>query len=451
MVEHPPLYYWLEGGVISFPGVSSLGWDLQIWLMRLVSVFVVIPIPVLCWAATRRLVRTLSSCITGGAASRYALLGAAVPLTIPNLIRDSSSVDNDSLLFLTTSVVLYGISRVLTGDLGLKTAWLISVALAAALWTKGFALALPPIVLVAYVVGALRTGQGRAILYSLWRSVLVLAAGCVVGGLWWLRNLIDYHTLQPDGFGPFKAVIRGYVDNRGTVEKFFFPFLDQFVMRIWGEIGLADLPSPGPVLVYGWFTVVTVAIVSALCLRSRIGSRRSAAVMALVPVAYLGIDIDGSYSDFHKWSHDGIQAAQGRYIYGGVVAFGALFTLGCYKFLRPRLHARIPLIVVAGAVVTNGVAWWLLLRSWYQSASDQAYVGGTVDGLRTLFRWSPLPEGVTVLLILVAPILASVGALVSLSMDLRHRPAGTMVGVRSEFSAGRETVAAPPHHDPGKG
>jgi hypothetical protein len=220
-------------------------------------------------------------------------------------------------------------------------------------------------------------------------------------------------------------------------------------MRIWGEIGLADLPSPGPVLVYGWFTVAALAVVAALCLRSGFGSRRSAAVMALVPAAYVAIDAEGSYSDFHKWSHDGIQAAQGRYIYGGIVALAALFALGCYKLLRPRLHGRMPILVVAGAIVTNAIAWWLLLRSWYQAPSDQAYVGGTVDGLRTLLRWSPVSEAVTVLLVLALPFLAAVGALATLTIDLGHRAGGIMLPRRAGLPPEREVVTAVPHTDPG--
>ena len=419
MVQHPPLYYWADAVVLRLPGVSNLAWDQQIWLMRLLSVAFMLPIPVLCWATAKRLMASSLGGLPAALASRYAVVAALLPLTVPNLIRDGASVDNDTLLILATSIVIYGLARVMTGDLGLKTAALIATVTAAALWTKGFALALPPIIAVAYVWGALRAGHDRSTLgRTLIRPASVLLAGFVIGSIWWIRNLVDYHALQPNGWGAYYSVIRGTPDNHGTLIRFLPPFMDQFAMRIWGEVGIPDTPSPGPLIIYGWLALAVVGCVSAVLVKGRTGNRRSLALLALVPAAYFAIEISGSYSTFRKWSTHGPIAVQGRYIYGGVVAGAALTALGWHKLIRPRLYPRLALIVCAGAVATNFTVWLLILRSWYAPSGDDGLLSGTRAGLHSLLRWSPVPEPVTVLLVLIAP---AVTGVLSVAVLAGHR------------------------------
>ena len=175
MVQHPPLYYWAEAVVLRLPGVSHLAWDLQVWLMRLLSVAFLLPVPILCWATARRILTEIHPIDNAPA---LAALAAAVPLTLPNLVRDGSSVSNDSLLILTTSVVLYLACRVMTGDLSRRTSVWMGISLAAALLTKGFALVLPPIILAAYLVGAWRQEPGaRSRWRTLWPALVAPAAG----------------------------------------------------------------------------------------------------------------------------------------------------------------------------------------------------------------------------------------------------------------------------------
>ena len=415
MVQHPPLYYWLDAVVLKVPGVSSLGWDLQIWLMRLVSVVVMLPIPILCWLVASRLMSESSRGIPRAAASRYAVLAAALPLTVPNLIRVGSSVNNDTLLILASSVLLYGLSRVLTGDLGWRTGAGIGTASAVGLWTKGFALAFPVIILAVYSVAFLRLGRTRDNAKKVLEPMAIAAVGCIVGGLWWLRNLIDYHTLQPNGWGTYASVIHGPPDHHGTVVRFVPSFMDQFAMRLWGEVGIPDLPSPGVLIIYGWLALVLIGCIGALLVKGPPSSRLSLAVLSLVPVAYFAIEMEGSYSDFKKWSTHGPDAVQGRYIYGGIAVAGALFAIGWYKLLRPRFHMRLSLLIVAGAILTNAAVWLLILRSWYQPSSNQGYLSGTADGLHSLLRWSPVPSSITILLVVVAPVSTGVASLVAVA------------------------------------
>jgi hypothetical protein len=452
MVEHPPLYYWLEALVLRFPGVSGLAWDLQVWLMRLLSIAFMSPVPLLCWSTARRLLAKPFGRFAPLCASRLAVLAAVCPLSIPNLVRDGSSVDNDTLLIFATSVLLWGLARVVCGDLGLRTAAIVSAALAVALWTKGFALALPPLILVAYLFAPSRYVRGgrvgdsnvayptvpahsspskaeavagwRARVASVRRPVGVCAIGALAGSFWWVRNVIDYGTLQVNGFGTTYALehLYGTPDYKGTLLHFIPPFLDGFALRIWGEVGLPDSPSPGPLVIYGWLFVALVGIVAALAVRSRPGTRRRLAILGLGPLAYFAITFEGSYSAFREWAHDGVRADQGRYIYGGIVVIAVLSAVGWFSLVRPRFHRRLAPIALCGAILTNGATWLLILRSWYQPVGDPSYGSGTEKALGALLRWSPLPVGLTILVVFILPCLAGLVCLAEVWRDTVPRP-----------------------------
>lgn len=425
MDQHPPLYYWVEAVVLILPGVSGLAWDLQVWLMRLVSIVIMAPVPLLCWATARRLLVRPFGRIGEAGASRLAVLAAALPLTVPDLVRDGSSVDNDTLLILSVSVVAWGLARAITGDLRLRTATVVGIALAVGLWTKGFALALPPIILIAYLLGVRGEGVGwRRRIEAAWRPVAVCALGALVGSFWWIRNVIDYHTVQPNGFGAAYTLkyIYGPRDYQGTLPRFVPTFVDEFTARIWGQIGLPDSPSAGPLIVYGWLFVCALGLVAALSVRTVPGTRRRLAVLALVPLAFFALTFQGSYNTFRQWAHDGVRSSSGRYIYPGIVVIGALFAIGWSQILRPRFLGRLPLYVAAGALATNAAVWLLILRSWYGPATDKGFVTGTHHAFGALLRWSPLPDAMTVLLVLALPLAAGAVCLAVLAREARRWP-----------------------------
>jgi 4-amino-4-deoxy-L-arabinose transferase-like glycosyltransferase len=449
MVQHPPLYYWLEAAVLRVPGVSDLAWDLQVWLMRLGSVLMMLPLPVLCWATARRFLigrrpaedrsdnGPSETALPHDRVSRLAVLAAAIPLTIPNLIRDGSSVTNDALLVLTTSVLLYLLSRVLTGDLTRRTAVWVAVTLAAALWTKGLALALPPVVLAAYLVGWWRRPNPASRVRALWPPLAIAAVGGIVGGLWWLRNLVDYGTVQVNGYGAYGRVIYGPPDNRGTLTHFLPVFITQVVMRIWGGIGLLDAPSPGPFVIYGWFFVVLIGLVAAVFIRSGEGGRLRALVLISAPVLTALVVTEGSFSTNERWSTV-VAGAQGRYLYSTVVAVATLATVGWIQLTHRRVHAVFIPVVVVGAVLTNATAWIMILRSWYRPIADAGPIAGMRTATHALLRWSPLPSTVTLLLVILVPAALSLITVVATIRDARqmHRaldhdaePAGVPVSV----------------------
>lgn len=441
MEQHPPLYYWLAAGVLRVPGVSGLAWDVQVWMVRLLSVLLMLPLPALCWGAARRLLS--ADAVVGRSPpetrARLAVLAAVLPLSVPNLIRDGSSVTNDALLILATSVLLYMLCRVVTGDLSRRTALWVAGSLAAALLTKGFALVLPPVVLAAYLVGGWK-GPGR--LRRLAAPLGIAAGGAVVGGLWWLRNLVDYGNVQVNGYGPNGNRLQyGPPNSHGTLGAFIPRFLHDFTDRIWGGIGIPDVPYPGRVLIYGWLVAVTLGVLAAL-VAGRAHARLRAAVLLAATVLTVALVAYGSFGDFVHWTNI-THGTQGRYIYQTLVAVFALATLGWVRVVRARATSILVPVVTAGALATNVDAWVLILRSWYQPvtpappAAHQAAalhrlssaglvpppsVGGLHGAVAGLMRWSPLPTSATVVLVVVLPVVTGVAALAATGWQARSGP-----------------------------
>lgn len=409
LVEHPPLYYWLEALILNIPGMSGLGWDTQVWIMRVLSIILVAPVPFLAWATTLRLRAARKDKALGlGSMDRVALVAAVVPLTIPNLIRDGSSVNNDALVIGATSVILYLLSRVVTGDLSRKTAGVLALFLAVALWTKGLALVLVPIVPIAYLIGSRSVKADQLPWYrGYWRALGIVAIGAAAGLSWWLRNLIDYGAVQPPGLN-FADQIRVYgtPDHQGTLLRFLPTFITEFVERLWGGIGMLDVPTPGPFLVYGWFFFVLVGIGASLFARAERWVRARAILFAGLTVLTFLVIAENSFSANRIWSHV-FAGIQGRYVYQTVVGIAALTAIGWEHLLRPRAwHLTLPFVLV-GAIITNATAWVLILRSWYQPATGLPAVRGLLAALHTLLRISPVPSVVTILLVGVGPLLIS--------------------------------------------
>ena len=405
MVQHPPLYYWLEGGVLGIPGVSGLNWDVQVWLMRLLSVVLVLPVPMLCWSAASRLAarvgpRTRLRDSAVGLVPAVGVLAAVIPLTVSSMVRAGASVNNDALLILTTSVVLERLVAVTLGDLRRRTALVLAVALAAALWSKGFALALVPLVLLGYGVALWR--HRRTVAHS-WTDIGLVATGVAVGCSWWVRNLLLYGAVQPSGAGTgYQQVLYGAPDHTGTLLDFVPQFLGYVVSRLWGGIGLPDEPSLGPVVVYGWFALAALGVVACLVRARR---ARLASWLLLGSVAgTLAIAGFGSYETYSAWSAQ-VVGTSGRYLYPTVVAVAAMAALGWHLVLRPRVMRFLVPVVAVGAVATNAVTWLFVVRYWY--GPDGEGWQQILDSVRVFLTWSPLPEWATVFVVVVVPVVTS--------------------------------------------
>jgi hypothetical protein len=358
----------------------------------------VAPVPLLCWATARRL--------TGN--DTVAVLAAVVPVTMPGLTRLAGSVNNDNLLILLGSVLLYLLARVVTGDLSVRTGIWVGLTAALALLTKGFALAFPPVIAAAYGIAWLRR---RTVA---WRPALVAGLlTAAVGGWWWVRNLVLYDAVQPAGFGArWTEIIRGPARPGGQVSTFVPGFARGIVIRFWGGIGLPDNPRIPDWTAYGWLLLAIAGAVAAVALgwQGQRWSRAVAVLFALPAVVSMAIVFEGSLHSY--LFNQRFSGVQGRYAYGGLVGIAVLAAWG-WSRLAGR-HARyLPALVLAAGLATQAYAWLLLLLGWWAPRSGVHGLTRVRQALDGVARWSPWPESVTAVTFLLVPVLGVLALLLA--------------------------------------
>ena len=301
---------------------------------------------------------------------------------------DTYTESGASYMGFAVSGLLVALTRVMTGDLSRRTAVVVGLLTGLSLLTKGFALVLPPVVAGAYLVhrrAGVRPGLGA------------LGVGGLLGGPWYVMNLVRFGKLQTEGLGPvadaqFRAesatpgphTLVGYVDHTaGLLNR-----------RFWGAIGIMDRPSLP--LALGWLlTAAVTALVVVAVVRSR--GRRGTLAVLLAPVPLmLVIVVTGS---LHWWRFNGgLPGVQGRYLYPGLLGTVAVVCVGAESLLRSRRNLA-PLLGFAVAAVLQVWALGIVFLQYWVPGRDVA------GGLHVVLRWSPWPPAVTVLPFVAALVL----------------------------------------------
>lgn len=402
MTQHPPAYYALGAAALAVvPGSDDWPAGLTVEFLRLLSILLFAPVPLLAWATARAL----------RAAPQAATLAAALPLTSPQLERVGASVNNDALLVLTFSVASLLLARVATGDVGRRTALLLGGVVGVALLTKGFALALVPAVALAYVVARRASGARRW-----WQSgLLSLTTAFVVGGWWWLHNLAVYGRVQPSGIPDAlrpavlgRPLAPGVVLDRGD---FVVGAYRRLTVRFWGSLGINYSPPEAfaPWVTNVLFVVSLVAVVVALVAWRR--HLQVLTVSVLLPfLGTLAVVVIGMYGGYkYSGSYPG---AQGRYLFGSLAGLAAVVAIGlCVAAGRARRLLLPAVVLVAGVMQLVGVRS-VLRSSWFGATRGRGYGDRLSDALDGIERWSPFPSAV-VLAVLALTVLAGLLLLVS--------------------------------------
>ncbi|HEX7105487.1 MAG TPA: glycosyltransferase family 39 protein [Acidothermaceae bacterium] len=415
LAQHPPGYYLLAAGVLDIvPGSADFSWDQTVGLLRLFDVVLLAPLPLLCWAVARRFARP-----------KVALAAAFAPTLIPGLERLGGSTNNDDLLILLLGVFTVLITEVLHGDRRVRTGVAIGACVAAALLVKGFALVLPAVALVGYLVMWRRTRELP------WRPFLPVVVGSAVGGLWWLRNLLVYNAIQPAGLTRDQAnQVWPPLPNgaHGQLATFARKALNVFTTDFWGALGLAAPPSlPGVI------TVVASVGVGVLFLIPFVSGRRCTrvvgevnpspgsrltdlGVLALPSLLVLVPLLWHAWGDFHRTGQPiGIQ---GRYLYIGLVGLVAICAAGVELLVdrAPGLVVRsLPLLACALAIAIEWTAvWTVFVKLWLPASAS--FTASAHDLAQAIGARAPWPGPVTIGLFAFAGC-AAVAALVAAGVN----------------------------------
>jgi hypothetical protein len=379
LAQHPPGYYALAAGVLdAIPDAPHLAWDQTVGLLRLLDVLFLLPLPYLCWALARRYTR-----------SRIALAAAFAPILLPAFERLGGSVNNDDLLILLTSVFLLQVAKAMDGDTRIRVAVTMGVSLILALLTKGFALVLPPVAVLAYLIAWRRNRTP----FPQWPVRIVVLSGAI-GGLWWLRNLNVYGSVQPAGLTKAQANVVWPPLPRGTTEHlstYAHHVLDRMTTDVWGALGLTVPPS-----LPGWITFVASVLAIALILLGFVATfagrrgggtqdeptgrhagppQRVPAVdllMLLLPTVLVVVPLL-----FHGWSDYSrtgqLIGIQGRYLYPGFVGLVAIAAVGAdlvIGLLPPAVERFVPVVTCVLAIAIEVTAGCVVLsKLWLRQGS----------------------------------------------------------------------------------
>jgi hypothetical protein len=407
LVQHPPTFYYLMGAALHLlPHYADRPYIDVYLFLRLLNVLLLAPLTLLIYAAAKRLLGA------GPAAN-----GSAVAvLAIPQVARNGASVENDNLLVLLLAALTVLTIFVLTGDTSKRTALGIGVLGAAALLTKGLSLFLPLYLAVVYAYALWRYGR-RALLPML----IALAVAGFGSGWWWLRNIVVFGVIQPEGN---QIVQNGLGPPRTTWGATGVQFAEHFVRRMNYRFWLdAHIWAP-PTWVECFDAILAVVLVVGL-IAGLVTARRWTslgplrALIVLVPAAcQLGIITLGAW---HSWQSTLFPSGQqGRYIYGGLLGLLIVGCAGLARLLGRRAHL-LPFALLAGGLFVTVVQFALGFRIYYAPRHHTSYWNDLTEGSRNLLAWSPLPS-TAFWVAVIATAVAGIAAALSVPPCRRRRP-----------------------------
>lgn len=396
MPQHPPLYYKLMGSALRLER-NVTGSERSVegeWLLlRLLNALLVVPLPLLAWAAARRL----------GATGTAAITAAIVPLAVPQLLHIGASINNDNLLILLSAILAVLIAGVLAGDGRPSRAIAIGVIAGLALLTKAFALALLPWIGLAYGVQLWRSRDRR----KEYATSLVIAGGvaALMAAWWYIRNLVRHGDLSPSVLDPSFA--RAPAGFHPDLFWYLHHFITTVIQRFWGNFGYYEAPV-SPALVVA-ATAAVVAAVAVVFVRRADPARDGAALVSRTGLAVFGslvlfLVAIVAYNGFSLYRSSGrTPFMQGRYLFGAMVPFAVLTAIGVARVIG-RWSG---LLVLGVAAVMQIDGFRVGLRAWW--AEPHASVARRFDAL---LAWSPLDRGVIVALMVVLAVTGIVTVLV---------------------------------------
>ncbi|WHP18343.1 DUF2142 domain-containing protein [Cellulomonas sp. ES6] len=404
--QHPPGYYMVIGvatGVLP----DSTPYDLEAWVLRLLNVLMMAPLPFVLALAARALTDQRAVVLTA----------SLMPLAIPQLAALGAAVNNDNLLTIACAVVTLGAVLVARGDLRARTGVWTGLALAVGLLTKAWALLFVPVVVLAYVVALVRTRDLRRSLTGL----VAAGAAAGLGGWWWIASLLRYGTLQPAGHVdhlpvPLEAADawRTYVHDATVL----------VVSRFWAALSIRtppDVPAadpsaqPYPLWLTGGLSVLALLLAAVVLVRRRtFGAGRADGLLLVTPfVLNVAVLVESTWG---LYLATGVpRGLQGRYLFTSVAGLAVAAALGLGVLVRGRARRWLPLAVGAGALAFTASAMLKALE--FHWAGDSL-----LDRIASLGAWSPLVAPVTGAILVAVPV-CSIALLVALA-----RPGRTDTG-----------------------
>ncbi len=314
---------------------------------------------------------------------RRALLAAAVTASFGPVAATAAAANNDALMLALMAIALAVMARVLRQGAESKVVLLLGALIAAGLLTKGEFLPIAPVGLAAVLVAPQRTAR--------WKSALLYLVPAGIGGLWWLRVLLDTHSFTPRGSEIVKGSQPGPWQSVGYL-RYLFDRLPEFFDRFSGVYGWlsVELPRNGQLI----FQIGVVVLIAGWLLcrewRRPRNSELRFIVLAIAPLMLLLSAAFAAYSTFHR--NGDIRGMAPRYVYGSIPVL-ATGVIAAVSAIAARMRAgRVFIVgVVVAAVSAVGTAGSFIyaMRGQYATTSFQLMIdrADVVAPLPHPLRW----------------------------------------------------------------
>ncbi|MGF7237731.1 MAG: hypothetical protein ACQSGP_22630 [Frankia sp.] len=346
MPQHPPLFYLVDSMVLRLvPGTQHWRWDHVLGLLRLMGGAMLLPLPTLVWAMTRRMLGRPD----------LAIAASVIPLAIPTLTHLGGAVTNDDLLIPLCGFLALALAYVHRGDLTVRTAAWVGTAEGLALFTKGFAMTLAPWVALTYAYSWHRRRKATSSVIAttgFWRLGAILTATTTVAGGWWLIvDLMRYGTIQPSGPVGWRSFPLG--TGQPHLGRFLWYAARQVTWQWWGSFGFEEARVTS-IAAIGGCVVLGSGILAAFARAVANGGRRADFVFLVAPTVLL----TGSFvvPMTEQYLRTGVVAGlHGRYLYAGLVPVCVAVARGSERLPR-RLAQWLPAAILSGAVAMQVTA-----------------------------------------------------------------------------------------------
>jgi hypothetical protein len=351
LTQHPPLYYAMLGGVTwLLPNSTSMPTDLLIWILTVLNILMMLPLPYLMYRSARVVVGE----------NAIARAAAFLPLLVPGLAHSAASLNNDNLAIVIGAAVVALSLAAARGDRSARTAWWIAGLCVAGSLTKSTVLFVLMLVPIAYLIQA-----ARLRLLPRRQALTALLMGAVGTAAWWVRNVIVFGQFQPDGYGTNISLATGNPRPAGQ-HAALSPFLEavakQIPTRFWAGLGLGGPPNLPNAMIW----ILTIALLVSFVVAVTVLRGRRVVVFAAFAVGMAAVGMI-CFVSFRHWVHfNSFSGLQGRYAYPGI--FGVLFPMSIVcALLLGRWWRWSPLVICLGgslvsgwAIYTSADLFWLL-------------------------------------------------------------------------------------------
>lgn len=339
MTQHPPLFYFAAAEVLELSGASDWAWDGQLLLLRLFSIALTLPLlPSLAYTARRV-----------GLSRGGSLVAAGTLFAVPQLAFTTATLSNDSLVIGVGALTIAVCAHVMFVGASWRGVILAGSLLGIGLWGKGTFIPMGLVVFLSFVL-ARGTSTTRQ---RLLKGVSAGGIGVLVGGAWWVRNLVLFHALQPAGKE------RDVLGQGNDFAEYARRSLSLFVDSSWGSFGWLEW-SLSSYLIGALAGTTAVALVVSL-VRGPDRLRR----LTLLSF-HLGVGVLLLVQAWTAYTEAGyVSGVQGRYLFPGIVG----------------------MLAVSGAAWIPGIEGFVHRRNWAFARFTPAAVSATVAAY-ALFAWA---------------------------------------------------------------